>query len=73
VALDRARADEKLRSDLGVRSAVARSRAICRSSAVGSSRVSTVRLRIFSPVASSSPPPAFGSSRFSSIAAAWPH
>ena len=53
--LDGPRAEEEPRTDLRIRQALARpGRAICRSCAVRSSRVSTVRLRTFSPVASSS-------------------
>ena len=55
VPLDRARAEEELGADLGVRAARRRaSCAICASCGVRSSSVSTVRLRTVSPVASSS-------------------
>ena len=55
VVLDGPRADEQLRADLRVGAARrAASRAICASCAVSSSRVSALRLRTVSPVASSS-------------------
>ena len=54
VPLDGARAEEQLRADLGVRQAVARQPGDVLLLGVSSSRVSSRRLRTFSPVASSS-------------------
>ena len=56
VVLDRRRADEQPDADFRVREPSRASRAICASRAVSSSRVSSVRLRTVSPVASSSRP-----------------